>query len=128
MRRKFLLSKIHRATVTGADLHYEGSFGIDTELMDAAKILPNEEVHVYNVTNGKRFSTYAIPAERGSRITCANGACAHLASAGDIVIICTYAELEEKEYRNFSPTVLLLDKFNNFTIKEKNKTLEEEVI
>lgn len=124
MKRRFLLSKIHRATVTGADLHYEGSFGIDTELMQAAKILPNEEVHVYNVTNGKRFCTYAIPAERGSRIMCANGACAHLVTAGDIVIICTYADLDEKEWRKHSPTVLLLDKRNNYIIKEEESALE----
>lgn len=118
MRRRFLLSKIHRATVTGADLHYEGSFGIDTNVMEAARILPNEEVYVYNVTNGQRFCTYAIPAPRGSKIMCANGACAHLVSKGDIVIICTYAELEEKEIKGFTPTVLLLDEFNNFTIKD----------
>lgn len=126
MKRRFLLSKLHRATVTGADLHYEGSFGMDVELMQAAKILPNEEVHVYNVTNGKRFCTYAIPEARGSRIMCANGACAHLVTAGDIVIICTYADLEEKEWRSHSPTVLLLDKKNNFTIKGKESALELE--
>ena len=126
MKRKFLLSKLHSAKVTGADLYYEGSFGIDTELMEVAGILPNEQVHIYNVNNGERFSTYAIPAERGSRIMCANGACAHRVSAGDRVIICTYVELEEKEYQNFSPTVLLLDEFNNFIIKAK--VLAEEVV
>ena len=117
MRRKFLLSKLHSARVTGADLHYEGSFGIDAELMEAAGILPNEQVHVYNVNNGERFSTYAISEKRGSRIMCANGACAHKVSIGDQVIICTYAELDEKEYFNFSPTVLILDEFNNFAFK-----------
>jgi aspartate 1-decarboxylase len=127
MKRTFLLSKLHNAKVTGADLYYEGSFGIDRELMEAAGILENEQVHVYNISNGKRFSTYAIPAERGSRIMCANGACAHLVTAGDRVIICTYVALEEKEYKNFNPTVLFLDEKNNFTIKSKvlDRNLEE---
>ena len=121
MKRVFLLSKLHGAKVTGADLYYEGSFGIDQELMEAAGILENEQVHVYNINNGQRFSTYAITTEYGSRIMCANGACAHLVTAGDRVIICTYSQLEEKEYKSFSPTVLLLDEHNNFTIKAKTE-------
>jgi len=125
MRRVFLLSKLHKAKVTGADLQYEGSFGIDQELMEAADILPNEQVHVYNVNSGTRFSTYAIPAPYGSRIMCANGACAHLVSLGDRVIICTYGGLEEKEYKTFKPKVLLLDEKNNFIIKNDENLVEE---
>lgn len=117
MKRTFLLSKLHGAKVTGADLHYEGSFGIDQELLDAAGILINEQVNVYNIDNGMRFTTYAIPAPKGSRTMCANGACAHLVSAGHRVIICTYAELDEKEYIHHIPKVLLLDENNNYIIK-----------
>jgi aspartate 1-decarboxylase len=105
-------SKIHRAIVTHADLHYEGSVSIDTDLMEAAQILPHEEVHVWNITNGSRLVTYALSAERGSRVICLNGAAAHLASPGDMVILATFAEMEDAEARVFEPTVIRVDKHN----------------
>ena len=88
--RRVLEGKIHRATVTGADLHYEGSIAIDEALMDAAGILEYEEVQIYNVSNAERFATYVIKGERDSQVICVNGAAAHKASAGDIIIICSY--------------------------------------
>ncbi|MEO2082974.1 MAG: aspartate 1-decarboxylase [Desulfurobacteriaceae bacterium] len=109
MRRFMFKSKIHRATVTGADLNYEGSITIDSELMKLADILPYEKVDIYNVTNGERFSTYVIPGEPGSGEVCLNGAAARKVQKGDIVIIVSYCELEEEEMKNFSPTVVLVD-------------------
>ncbi len=109
MRRFMFKSKIHRATVTGADLNYEGSITIDSELMKLADILPYEKVDIYNVTNGERFSTYVIPGEPGSGEVCLNGAAARKVQKGDIVIIVSYCELEEEEVKNFSPTVVLVD-------------------
>ncbi|MGO9545803.1 MAG: aspartate 1-decarboxylase [Rhodomicrobium sp.] len=88
--RSFFRAKIHRATVTQADLNYEGSLSIDRDLMDAADIAEFEEVHVWNVTRGTRLSTYAIQAERGSGVICVNGAAAHLVHVGDLIIISTY--------------------------------------
>lgn len=118
MRRTFLYAKLHQATVTGAALDYEGSFGIDEEILEVSGILPNEQIQVYNINNGKRFTTYAIASKRGSREMCANGACAHLVSNGDRVIICAYAELEASEQASHHPTVLFLDTNNNFRVKE----------
>lgn len=112
MRRRMFKSKIHRATVTHADLHYEGSVSIDRDLLEAAEILPNEEVHVWNVTNGSRLVTYALPAQRGSRVICLNGAAAHLAAPGDLVILATFAEMEDAEAREFEPTVIRVDEEN----------------
>ena len=113
MKRTFLYAKLHQACVTQADLHYEGSFAIDEELLEASGILKNEQIQVYNITNAQRFTTYAIKAPRGSRIMAANGACARLVSPGDRVIICAYAELEAHEWSHFSPTVICLDEKNN---------------
>lgn len=96
MLRKFLRSKIHRATVTQADLHYEGSLTLPPELLDAAKIAPYESVHVWNVTRGTRLETYAILGEPGSHDVCINGAAAHLVSPGDIVIIATFGFLTDE--------------------------------
>ncbi len=104
--------KLHRATITEADLDYEGSIKIDSALLKAADILPHERVEVYNVTNGQRFATYAIKGEAGSGVIGTNGAAAHLAKPGDIVIICTYAQMEEQAARNYKPTVILLDEHN----------------
>ncbi|HUE39508.1 MAG TPA: aspartate 1-decarboxylase, partial [Candidatus Binatia bacterium] len=87
MTRKLLRGKIHRATVTGADLHYEGSVTIDRDLMEGADLVTHEAVQVWNVTNGERFETYAIPGRRGSGVVCVNGAAAHKVSKGDLVII-----------------------------------------
>ena len=112
MRRTLLNAKIHRATVTDADLHYEGSLTVDAALLDAADILPHERVEVYNVTRGTRFATYAIPGTAGSGVIQANGAAAHRAVAGDLVIVCTYAEFDEAEARAHKPTVVLVDARN----------------
>ena len=113
MRRTMMKSKIHRATVTGADLHYQGSVAIDRDLLEAANILEHERVEIYNVTNGERFATYAIPAPRGSRQILINGAAAHKASKGDLVILATYAEFEEAEARGHRPIVVLMDDANH---------------
>src|SRR5579885_2804342 len=109
MRRVMMKSKIHRATVTAGNLEYEGSLTIDRDLMDAADVLPNEQIHVWDVTNGTRLITYALPGDRGSGQICVNGAGAHLIKPGDLVIIATYAEMEEGEARKHEPTVILLD-------------------
>ena len=104
----FMKAKIHQATVTQADLNYQGSIAIDTEILQKAGILPNEQVHVYNVTNGQRLITYAIDAPGGSRVVCVNGAAARLAAPGDRVIIVAYCQLTEDEARTFKPRVLIL--------------------
>ncbi|MFH2010577.1 MAG: aspartate 1-decarboxylase [bacterium] len=115
MRRRMFKSKIHRATVTQADLDYEGSLSIDGALLRTADILPYEEVHVWNVTNGNRLTTYAIRAEAGSGVICVNGAAAHLCRPGDLVIISTFAELTESEAAHHIPTVVLVDEQNRIT-------------
>jgi aspartate 1-decarboxylase len=107
-----LKSKIHRATVTHADIDYEGSLTLDPNLLDAADILPYEEVHVWNVTRGTRFHTYAMVGERGSGIVCVNGAAAHLARPGDLIIVATFAELEEAAAREHVPRIVLVDPGN----------------
>ncbi len=112
MRRTLLKSKIHRATVTHADLQYEGSLTIDAELMRAADILPFERVHVWNVSNGNRIETYAIEGEPGSGVVCANGAAAHHVRPADVVIIATFVELDDAEARAFRPVVVRVDRAN----------------
>lgn len=112
MKRTLLKSKIHRAVVTEADLDYEGSLTIDSELMEAADIVPFEQVQVYNVTSGTRLTTYAIEGEPGSGVICANGAAAHLVSPGDLVIIATYADYDEVDVLGHEPRVLLVDERN----------------
>ena len=112
MQRMMLRGKIHRATVTVADLHYDGSITIDEELMEAAGILPHEMVQVYNVTNGHRFETYAIQGERGSGIIGINGAAAHRAGAGDLVIIASYGPMGEAEAVRLKPRIVLVDEAN----------------
>jgi len=104
-----LHSKIHRATVTQADLHYVGSLTIDMDLMDAAGMLPGQQVDVVDVDNGSRLTTYAIEGERGSGIVCINGAAARLVSPGDIVIIIAYAAMDDDEARTFEPNVVFVD-------------------
>jgi aspartate 1-decarboxylase len=111
--RNMLKGKIHRATVTGADIDYEGSITIDTRLMEAADILPFEHVHVLNLNNGARFETYAIEGEKGE--ICLNGAAARLAIKGDMVIILTYRQMEEDEARTYIPKLVHVDKNNNIT-------------
>jgi aspartate 1-decarboxylase len=110
--RTLFKSKIHRATVTEADLDYEGSLTIDQDLMDAADILPYEEVHVWNVTRGTRLSTYAMVGERGSGTICINGAAAHHNKPGDVIIIATFAQIAESDARTHWPTVVLVDEKN----------------
>jgi len=114
-----LKSKIHRATVTQADLHYEGSITIDSALMKAANIYNNEKVYVYDVTNGKRLSTYAIKGGKGSGIICMNGAAARLVKKGDIIIIAAYGIAEEKKAAKMKPKVIIVNKKNK--IKKKVK-------
>jgi len=118
MRRTFFKSKIHRATVTHADLDYEGSVSIDEDLLDAAGIWEYEAVHIWNITRGSRIQTYAIKGERGSGVICINGAAAHLNKPGDLVIIATFAELEESEARTHEPGVVLVDRANKIVAKD----------
>jgi aspartate 1-decarboxylase len=112
MQRFMLKSKIHRATVTHADLHYEGSLTLDRDLLEAADIVPFEQVHVWNVTQGTRLWTYAMSGERGSGVVCINGAAAHLATPGDLVIVATFTELEDEAARRHVPKVVLVDEKN----------------
>lgn len=118
MRLRIFKSKIHRATVTHADLDYEGSVTIDRLLMNQAHILPYEEVHIWNVTRGTRLSTYALPGVEGSGVVCVNGAAAHHNRPGDLVILATFAELDAEEAASFQPTVLRVD--------ERNRPLAEQ--
>ena len=113
--RTVLKSKIHRATVTQADLHYEGSITIDPDLMDAADILPYEQVQVLDVDNGARLTTYAIEGARGSGQICINGAAAHLVHAGDTVIILTYSAVSDAEARANRPSLVYVDARNRIS-------------
>jgi aspartate 1-decarboxylase len=115
MKRYLLKSKLHRVTVTHSELDYEGSVAIDGRLLDAADIREYEKLEVYNITNGERFGTYAIRAEENSGIISVNGAAAHKADPGDVVIICTYAEVEEKELAGFKPILVYVDNDNRIT-------------
>jgi aspartate 1-decarboxylase len=112
MRRYMMKSKLHRATVTETNLDYEGSLTIDTNLLEAADILPHEQIHVWDVTNGARLVTYALAGERGSGTVCVNGAGAHLIKTGDTVIIATYAEMEDADARRHQPLVVFLERGN----------------
>jgi aspartate 1-decarboxylase len=112
MQRFMLKSKIHRATVTDADVHYEGSLTLDQNLLEAADIVPYEEVHVWNVTRGTRFRTYAMLGEPGTGIVCANGAAALLVEKGDLVIIATFTMIADSEARDFRPRIVLVDDKN----------------
>ena len=113
MRRSLFKSKIHRATVTDANLAYEGSVTIDAELMRAADVLPYERVHIWDVSNGSRLETYALEGEPGSGVVCVNGAAAHHVRPGDVVIIATFADAEsDAEARAWRPTVVRVDAAN----------------
>jgi aspartate 1-decarboxylase len=118
MRRTLFKSKIHRATVTHADLDYEGSVTIAEDLMDAAGIWEHEAIHIWNVTRGTRLMTYALAGARGSGIICINGAAAHLNKPGDTVILATFAEMDELEARQHVPTVVLVDGHNRIVEKD----------
>ncbi len=108
-----MLSKIHRATVTQADLEYVGSITIDEELMEAADILPNQEVDVLDITNGERLTTYAIPGPRGGRGITINGAAAHLVSVGHLVIVIAYGLMSDEEAHRHTPRVVVVDENND---------------
>ncbi|MGE5563406.1 MAG: aspartate 1-decarboxylase [Bacillota bacterium] len=112
MMRIMMKSKVHRATVTQADLHYVGSITIDAELMDAADLLEGEQVAIVDVTNGARLETYVIAGERGSGVIGINGAAAHLVHPGDLVIIISYASMEDAEARSFQPRIVHVDGSN----------------
>lgn len=112
--RKMLKSKIHRARVTHADLHYEGSITISPELLDLANILPYEAVNIWNVTEGTRFETYAIEGKKGSNSICVNGAAAHLVTPGDIIIIASFIQLEETYCPQYKPIAIFVDENNCF--------------
>lgn len=107
-----LKAKLHRATVTQCDLNYEGSISIDRDLMDAVGLIAHEQVDIYNINNGERFTTYAIEAPRGSRTIGINGAAARKACTGDRIIVCAYGQLPAEEARNYRPTVVLLNETN----------------
>ncbi len=118
MLRKLLKSKIHRATVTDANLDYEGSIALDPVLMKEADLIEFEKVHVLDVTNGNRLETYVIKGKENSGEVCINGAAAHLVNINDLVIIASYCSLNEEELINFKPTIILVDEKNQ--IKEKS--------
>ncbi len=112
MKRTLLKSKIHRATVTEANVEYEGSVTIDADLMAAADILPYEQVEIYDCTNGNRLSTYAIRGEPGSGEICVNGAAAHLVKPGDLVILCSYVQLDDAACRDWEAIRIFVDERN----------------
>ena len=112
MDRKMLQAKLHRARVTQACLDYEGSCGIDEDLLDASGILPNQYIEIYNVSNGERFCTYAIKGRRGSGEISLNGAAARKAAIGDVMIICAYSSYSEAELATYEPVVVLIDEQN----------------
>ena len=120
MLRRMLKSKLHRVTVTHSELEYEGSCAIDINLLKEANINEYEQIAIYNITNGERFTTYAISAEQGSGIISINGAAAHKANPGDILIIATYADYNEIELEKYSPSLVYVDSENNITITKNS--------
>jgi aspartate 1-decarboxylase len=128
MQRTMLKSKIHRATVTDANLHYQGSVTIDPILMEAADLLHHERVEIYNVTNGERFATYAIPGRRGAGEIVINGAAAHKASTGDVVILATYGVYADAEARVLKPSLVFVDGNNRITTVTDGERLPEELL
>jgi aspartate 1-decarboxylase len=113
MYRHMLKSKIHRATVTACELHYEGSCAIDEDLLDASNLRENEQIHVWNIDNGERFITYVIRAERGSRIISLNGSAARRAAVGDLIIIAAFGWIAENELDSVKPKLVFVDEHNN---------------
>ena len=120
MLRRMLKSKLHRVTVTHSELEYEGSCAIDINLLKEANINEYEQIAIYNITNGERFTTYAISAEQGSCIISINGAAAHKANPGDMLIIATYADYNEIELEKYSPSLVYVDSENNITITKNS--------
>lgn len=121
MDRKMLKSKIHRATVTGADLHYEGSITIDKDLLEAADIIPYEAVCIWDVDNGSRFETYAIEGERGSGVICINGAAARMVAPKDLVIIASFVNMENAEALKHEPKLVFVDEKNRMLPTRKEE-------
>lgn len=122
MLRTMLKSKIHRATVTQADLHYIGSVTVDPDLLDAADLLAGEQVAVVDVTNGARLETYVIPGERGSGVIGINGAAAHLVHPGDLVILISYAQLDDAAARTYQPRIIHVDRDNHIVAQDADPT------
>jgi aspartate 1-decarboxylase len=120
MQRIMLKSKLHRVHVTHAELHYEGSCAIDDDLLDAADIREYQQIDIYNITNGERFTTYAIRAQRGSGVISVNGAAAHKANPGDILIIASYAMYNEIELQKYHPLLVYVDEHNRI-IAQRNE-------
>lgn len=120
MQRRMFLAKIHRATVTHADLEYEGSVTIDQDLLDATDILPHEEVAIWNVTRGTRLVTYVLPGPAGSGVICINGAAAHRMKPGDCVILATFGQMSDAEARVHEPKVVLVDE-NNRIVEQRQE-------
>ena len=123
-------SKVHRATITQADLHYKGSLTLDPDLMEAADMLEFEEIAVLNINNGQRFHTYLIKGERGKGECCLNGAAARLGQPGDLVIILTYAQMDREEARDWKPTIVHVDEDNHITevVKGEQPGIDEQAI
>jgi aspartate 1-decarboxylase len=127
MKRTLLKSKIHRATVTDANLHYQGSVTIDPILMAAADLVPWERVEIYNCTNGERFATYAIPGTPGQGEIVINGAAAHKAATGDVVILASYADYEDANCRSHQPSLVFVDEENRILV-QGHERVEEAVL
>lgn len=127
MERTLLKSKIHRATVTDANLHYQGSVTIDPLLMEAADLLHHERVEIYNITNGERFATYAIPGRPGAGEIVINGAAAHKAKTGDLVILATYATYSDAEARAHKPSLVYVDDKNRILYRSDER-IEDAVL
>jgi aspartate 1-decarboxylase len=125
MQRTMFKSKIHRATVTGANLDYEGSLTVDADLLDAADILPHEQIHVWDVSNGARLVTYALPGPRGSGMVCVNGAGAHLVKPGDLVIVATYTVMTGRKAKKHDPTVVFVDGNNKICDADAAEIVEK---
>lgn len=125
MQLRMLKAKLHRARITHSELEYEGSCAIDGLLLKASGILEYEQIEIYNITNGERFSTYAILADEGSGTISLNGAAAHKGSPGDLIIICSYAMLDEKELAQYKPTLVYLNEKNG--VKDKRHAIPKQV-
>ena len=121
MQRFMLKSKLHRAVVTDADLHYEGSISIDEHLMETADLYAYEKVDIYNISNGERFSTYVIPGGRNSGTICLNGAAARKAARGDLIIIASYVMVDDDKAPDWSPKCILLDRENRINLRAAQK-------
>ena len=123
MERRYLNSKIHKATVTDSNIDYEGSCEIDVALLKAANISPYEQIDIYDISNGERLSTYAIPGKPDTGIVAVNGAACHKININDQIIICTYCMLKDNEYVNQKPTIIYVDELNNIIDKPVNKKI-----